>query len=70
MSVTILCPKLTCRAVLRVPDQIRGKRIRCGECGTAFLVPERPRTSAPSSPPEMEAAPPDPHEQATSVKPD
>ncbi len=41
MPVTILCPKLTCRAVLRVPDSVRGKRIRCGECGTAFLVPDQ-----------------------------
>lgn len=40
MAVTILCPKLTCRAVLRVPDEVRGQRIRCGECGTAFVVPE------------------------------
>ena len=40
MAVTILCPKLTCRAVLRVPDEVRGQRIRCGECGTAFAVPQ------------------------------
>ena len=50
MAVTILCPKLTCRAVLRVPDDVRGQRIRCGECGTAFVVPnvekQRPRPPA------------------------
>lgn len=39
MSITIICPKLTCRAVLRVPDNVRGKRVRCSECGLAFLVP-------------------------------
>lgn len=47
MAVTLLCPKLTCRAVLRVPDKVRGERIRCGECGTAFMVPnvEKPKSN-------------------------
>jgi len=40
MSITIICPKLTCRAILRVPDSVRGKRVRCSECGLAFLIPE------------------------------
>lgn len=39
MAVTILCPKLQCRAILQVPEGVRGKRVRCGECGAAFLVP-------------------------------
>ena len=39
MTVTILCPKLQCRAILQVPEGVRGKRVRCGECGAAFLVP-------------------------------
>lgn len=49
MAVTLLCPKLTCRAVLRVPDEVRGQRIRCGECGTAFMVPqvEKPKPKPP-----------------------
>ena len=40
MPVTVLCPKLRCRAILQVPDSVRGKRVRCGECGASFLVPE------------------------------
>lgn len=40
MPVTLLCPRLTCRAVLSVPDQVRGKRVRCAECGVAFMVPQ------------------------------
>lgn len=40
MAVTMLCPKLQCRAILQVPEGVRGKRVRCGECGAAFLVPE------------------------------
>lgn len=57
MPVTVLCPKLTCRAVLRVPDQVRGKRIRCGECGTAFMVPTRPRAPEPVKAKEQAPAP-------------
>jgi len=55
MAVTVLCPKLTCRAVLRVPEQVRGKRIRCGECGTAFTVPNK--APKPVSPRKKEPAP-------------
>jgi hypothetical protein len=39
MAITLLCPKLTCRAMLRVPESVRGKRVRCPECGTALIVP-------------------------------
>jgi predicted Zn finger-like uncharacterized protein len=45
MSVNVMCPNLACRSLLRVPDNVRGKRIRCGECGTVFTVPEQPRHS-------------------------
>jgi hypothetical protein len=38
---------LTCRAILRVPDNVRGKRVRCSECGLAFLIPENSSKSAP-----------------------
>jgi predicted Zn finger-like uncharacterized protein len=47
MPVTILCPKLTCRAVLRVPDNVRGKRVRCSGCGTTFFVPKVGREEPP-----------------------
>jgi LSD1 subclass zinc finger protein len=40
-SITVLCPKLDCRAVLRVPDTSRGQRVRCSSCETAFLVPQK-----------------------------
>lgn len=51
MAVSVLCPKLTCRSVLRVPDNVRGQRIRCGECGTAFIVPQLEKVD-PKPPPE------------------
>jgi hypothetical protein len=25
--------------VLRVPEEVRGQRVRCAECGVTFLVP-------------------------------
>ncbi len=39
MSVTIICPNLKCRGVLQVPDNMRGKIVRCGKCGKNFNVP-------------------------------
>ncbi len=42
MPVTILCPNLTCRSVLQVPDKARGKKVRCGRCGLTFSVPAQP----------------------------
>lgn len=39
MSVTVLCPNLSCKAILHVPDSMRGTMIRCGQCGTYLTVP-------------------------------
>ncbi len=44
MAVTILCPNLKCRKVLAVPDETRGKKVRCRHCGTTFIVPLKKRT--------------------------
>lgn len=38
-NVRIMCPKLTCRKVLAVPDNCRGKTVRCKSCGTNIRVP-------------------------------
>ncbi len=46
MPVTILCPRLRCRAVLRVPDNVRGMRVRCSECGMTFVVPAQGKAAA------------------------
>lgn len=62
MPVTLLCPNLRCRAVLQVPDTVRGKTVRCGHCATVFAVPmaksERETPKAPAKPEKAEAAPP------------
>ena len=39
MAVTLFCPNLKCRSILQVPDNTRGKKVKCGQCGTAFFVP-------------------------------
>ena len=51
MSITLLCPRLRCRAILQVPDDVRGKRVRCGECGASFFVPEIPKSKPPPNDP-------------------
>lgn len=38
-TVRIMCPNLTCRRVLAVPDSARGKTVRCKNCGTAVAIP-------------------------------
>ena len=41
MAVTLFCPNLKCRSILQVPDDTRGKKVRCGQCGTTFIVPKQ-----------------------------
>ncbi|HEX8876415.1 MAG TPA: hypothetical protein VF777_06680 [Phycisphaerales bacterium] len=38
-TVRIMCPNLTCRKVLAVPENARGKTVRCKGCGTNIRVP-------------------------------
>lgn len=38
-SVRIMCPNLTCRRVLAVPESARGKTVRCRNCATNIRVP-------------------------------
>jgi len=47
--VRIMCPNLTCRKVLSIPDVARGKTVRCKSCGTNIRIPaNKPETPAPS----------------------
>ena len=38
-TIRIMCPNLTCRKVLAVPQAARGKTIRCRACSTNIKVP-------------------------------
>jgi predicted Zn finger-like uncharacterized protein len=40
MAVQLICPNLKCRKLLAVPDEVRGKMVKCQHCQTAFRVPE------------------------------
>jgi hypothetical protein len=41
MAVMIMCPNLRCRKVLSVPDEIRGKTVKCQHCQTMVRIPEK-----------------------------
>jgi hypothetical protein len=40
MPVQLICPNLRCRKILSVPDDVRGKLVKCQHCHTNFRVPE------------------------------
>jgi len=39
MPVQLLCPNLRCRKFLAVPDDVRGKLVKCQHCQQLFRVP-------------------------------
>lgn len=46
MSCQLICPNLRCRKILKVPDEVRGKIVRCHYCQTMLRVPTAPRADA------------------------
>lgn len=40
MAAQLMCPNITCRKILSVPDSARGKVVRCSHCQTALRVPD------------------------------
>jgi len=36
-----MCPNLTCRRILAVPNSSRGKNVRCKSCGATIRVPDK-----------------------------
>ena len=49
MAVQLICPNLRCRKFLSVPDDVRGKLVKCQHCQCTFRVPEsknKPSTPA------------------------
>jgi hypothetical protein len=45
MPVQLICPNLRCRKFLSVPDDDRGKLVKCHHCQTNFRVPEARKAS-------------------------
>ncbi len=39
MAVQMICPNLRCRKILAVPDEVRGKLVKCQFCQQPFRVP-------------------------------
>lgn len=42
--IQCICPNLRCRKCLSVPDEIRGKLVKCQHCQTVFRVPQGKKT--------------------------
>ena len=40
MPCQLICPNLRCRKILSVPDEVRGKLVKCQHCQTMFRVPD------------------------------
>ena len=44
MPCQLICPNLRCRKILSVPEEARGKLVKCQHCQTMFRVPEPKRS--------------------------
>jgi hypothetical protein len=49
MKVQIICPNLRCRKFLAVPDDVRGKLVKCQHCQTQFRVPPEKKKAGTSA---------------------
>jgi len=50
MPATIICPNLKCRKILMVPDELRGKQVKCQHCQSVLRVPiERKSSTTPTT---------------------
>jgi hypothetical protein len=46
MPATIICPNLKCRKILSVPDELRGKQVKCQHCQSVLRVPVERKSPA------------------------
>ncbi len=46
MPIQLICPNLRCRKFLSVPEDIRGRLVKCQHCQTQFRVPEAAKRPA------------------------
>lgn len=49
MPCQLICPNLRCRKILSVPEEVRGKLVKCQYCQTMFRVPEFKRAPVPAA---------------------
>jgi hypothetical protein len=50
MSCQLICPNLRCRKILSVPEEMRGKQVKCQHCQTSFRVPPTKLAALPATP--------------------
>ena len=50
MPCQLICPNLRCRKILSVPEEMRGKVVKCQHCQTSFRVPPTKAASNPAIP--------------------
>jgi len=48
--IRVMCPNLRCRAVLAVPEDTRGRLVRCRNCGMNVKIPQKNESSPPPPP--------------------
>lgn len=48
MPATIICPNLKCRKILLVPNELRGKQVKCQHCQSVLRVPAERKPTATS----------------------
>ena len=58
MPVQLICPNLRCRKFLAVPDDVRGKLVRCQHCQQMFRVPDGKKSDPAAAPTAPTAAKP------------
>lgn len=51
-TIRIMCPKLTCRRILAVPPEARGRTVRCKGCGTNIKIPAKAKSAQAEAPSE------------------
>lgn len=56
MSCQLICPNLRCRKILAVPDEMRGKLVKCQHCQSSFRVPPTKVIGAAAAAPERKSA--------------
>ena len=49
MPCQLICPNLRCRKILKVPEEARGKVVRCQHCETMLRVPTARRIGPPDA---------------------
>ncbi len=56
MPVQVICPNLRCRKYLSVPDEVRGKLVKCQHCESSFRVPQSKTSIMPAPAPVKKSA--------------